>query len=88
MIDTDVCYADVKPNNILVECKLSGHGQRQVSVDHVQIADVEDACHVPPGRTIRGTQIGNWMWRSPEAHAQGPLGKPSDMFSFGLVVSF
>jgi hypothetical protein len=34
-----------------------------------------------------GRQAGNWMWRSPEAHAQGPLNKPSDIFSFALVVS-
>jgi serine/threonine protein kinase len=27
------------------------------------------------------------MWRSPEAHASGPVNKPSDMFSFGIVVS-
>lgn len=27
------------------------------------------------------------MWRSPEAHAQGRINKPSDMFSFGIIVS-
>lgn len=35
-----------------------------------------------------GKQVGNWMWRSPEAHARGPVNKPSDIFSFTLVVSF
>lgn len=34
-----------------------------------------------------GKQAGNWMWRSPEAHARGPVNKPSDVFSFALVVS-
>lgn len=33
-----------------------------------------------------GKQVGNWMWRSPEAHASGPVGKPSDIFSYALVV--
>ena len=27
------------------------------------------------------------MWRSPEAHAGYGVEKPSDMFSFGIVVS-
>lgn len=35
-----------------------------------------------------GSQVGNQLWRSPEAHAQGPVGSPSDIFSFGIVVSF
>jgi hypothetical protein len=47
----------------------------------------EDACYVPPGSAVIGTQVGNWMWRSLEAHAQGPVNMPSDMFSFSLVVS-
>lgn len=55
--------------------------------NRVQIADVEGVCHVPPGSAVVGLQAGNWMWRSAEAHAQGPVNKPSDMFSFGLVVS-
>ena len=76
---------DIKPNNILLDWEPSH--DRDIVVKRVQIADVEDACYVPPGRTILGTQVGNWMWRSPEAHAQGPVNKSSDMFSFGLVVS-
>lgn len=56
-------------------------------IDQVQLADIEDAVHLPPGRHFVGRQAGNYMWRSPEAHAEGPIGKPSDMFSFGVVVS-
>nr|POE75149.1 cyclin-dependent kinase 6 [Quercus suber]POE94772.1 cyclin-dependent kinase 6 [Quercus suber] len=52
----------------------------------VQLTDLEDSVHLPPGRAVLGAQVGNWMWRSPEAHAQGPVEKPSDMFSFGIVV--
>lgn len=42
---------------------------------------------MPPGTALCGGQVGNLMWRSPEAHAGGPIKKPSDMFSFGIVVS-
>ena len=56
-------------------------------IDQVQLADLEDSAHVPPDCDILGKQAGNWMWRSPEAHASGPVNKPSDMFSFGIVVS-
>lgn len=54
----------------------------------VQLADFEDAAHVPLGYDIMGSQVGNQLWRSPEAHAQGPVNSYSDMFSFGIVVSF
>ena len=57
-----------------------------LKIEQVQLVDLEDTVHLPPGRVIVGAQVGNWMWRSPEAHAQGPVEKPSDMFSFGIVV--
>jgi serine/threonine protein kinase len=56
-------------------------------IEQVQLADIEDAAYVPPGSDIMGKQVGNLMWRSPEAHAQGRVNKPSDIFSFGVVVS-
>lgn len=31
--------------------------------------------------------IGHRFWRSPEAHARRMIGKPTDIFSFGLIVS-
>lgn len=58
-----------------------------MEIDQVQLADLEDSAHVPPNCAIFGKQVGNWMWRSPEAHASGPIHKPSDMFTFGIVVS-
>ena len=57
-----------------------------LKIEQVQLVDLEDTVHLPPGRVIMGAQVGNWMWRSPEAHAQGPVEKPSDIFSFGIVV--
>ena len=58
----------------------------EVKVEKVQLVDLEDAAHLPPGSAVVGAQVGNIMWRSPEAHAMGPVWKPSDMFSFGVVV--
>ncbi len=75
---------DVKANNVLIQTKESATG---TDIELVQLADLEDAAHLPPGTAAMGAQLGNWMWRSPEAHAQGPIEKPSDMFSFGVVVS-
>jgi len=47
-------------------------------VTEVRLADLEDSAIVPQGSAIIGRQMGNWMWRSPEAHAEGPMNKPSD----------
>lgn len=62
-------------------------GQDGIVIERVQVGDLEDAAHIPPGSAMIGKQAGNWMWRSPEAHARGPVNKPSDIFSFALVVS-
>lgn len=57
------------------------------SITDVRLGDIEDAAIVPPGCGISGRQMGNWMWRSPESHAEGPMTSPSDIFSFVVVVS-
>lgn len=75
---------DVKPDNILIQVEQTEAGPE---IGEVSLADLEDSAHVPPGRVLKGAQLGNWMWRSPESHAMGPIEKPSDMFSFGIVVS-
>lgn len=62
-------------------------GPEGTVVEHVQLADLEDSAHVPDGSDIVGKVVGNWMWRSPEAHAGARVNKPSDIFSFGIVVS-
>ncbi|KAH8425609.1 uncharacterized protein LDX57_003358 [Aspergillus melleus] len=55
------------------------------------IAELHEQDIVHTGKLIlsrvdeRGLTAGNWMWRSPEAHAKGPVNKPSDVFSFALV---
>ncbi|EDN11104.1 predicted protein [Histoplasma mississippiense (nom. inval.)] len=58
-----------------------------ILIERVQLGDLEDSADIPPGSAIIGKQAGNPVWRSPEAHAKGPVNKPSDIFSFALVVS-
>jgi len=75
---------DVKPDNILVNYR---HVDQDVVVEQVQISDLENAAYLPRPRCIKGMLAGNDDWRSPEGHFKGELNKPSDLYSFGLVVS-
>ncbi|RDL40784.1 Serine protein kinase [Venustampulla echinocandica] len=75
----------VKENNILVNYE---NVDGKIVVKSVQLGDLEDAAYVPPGSDIVGSKVGNQLWRSPEAHAQGPVNSPSDMFSFGIIVMY
>lgn len=59
----------------------------EMTIDRTQLTDLENAAHLPKGRCIKGMLAGNDNWRSPKAHFKGELSKPSDVFSFGLVVS-
>jgi len=52
----------------------------------VLITDLEDAVHIEQNQMLKGAALGNYMWRSPEVHAEGPMEMPSDMFAFGIVV--
>lgn len=76
--------SDIKPDNILIQMEQNAPG---AEIREVRLADLEDSAYVPPSRVLRDAQLGNWMWRSPESHAMGPIEKPSDMFSLGTVVS-
>lgn len=75
---------DIKPDNILVQ--LSGDAPG-FQTEKVLITDMENAHDLSPGRAVAGAALGNIMWRSPEAHAKGPMHLPSDMYAFGIVVS-
>ncbi|KJF60499.1 serine/threonine protein kinase [Coccidioides immitis RS] len=83
--ERDIVHTDIKANNILINWRIEKEDPRKIVVDQVQLSDVEDAVHLHPGRSIIGKQLGNYMWRSPEAHARGPINKASDIFSFGVV---
>ncbi|PWY96582.1 kinase-like protein [Aspergillus sclerotioniger CBS 115572] len=80
--DQDIVHTDIKADNIFIDWD---EHQAGITIHNVQLGDLEDAAHIPPGSHMIGKQAGNWMWRSPEAHASGPLNKPSDIFSFALV---
>jgi serine/threonine protein kinase len=79
-----IVHIDIKANDILIDWKNSSD---EMTMKQLRIADLEDAAYVPKDCVIRGRQVGNPMWRSPEAHASAEVHTPSDMFSFGLVVS-
>ncbi|OAF59192.1 hypothetical protein VC83_04335 [Pseudogymnoascus destructans] len=64
---------------------IAGSCSEGIVIKSVQLADLEDAAYVPPGSAIMGSQVGNQLWRSPEAHAQGPVNLSSVIFSFGIV---
>lgn len=57
-------------------------------VEKVELSDLENAACLPKGRCIKGMLPGNDNWRSPEGHLRGELNKPTDIFSFGIMVSF
>lgn len=60
-----------------------------ITFRNVQITDLEDAyAIVPDSKGIVGRTYGNHFWRSPESWAKAVQDIPSDIFSFGLVVSF
>ena len=72
----------MKANNIVIYWEEGCNG---IKVTEVQLTNLEDAAHLKPKFNICGLQAGNYMWRSPEAHASARVNKPSDMFSFGVV---
>ncbi|KAI0545242.1 kinase domain-containing protein [Xylaria curta] len=80
--DRDIVHLDIKPDNILINCRNDDTG---TLVEQVQFSDLENAAYLPKGRCIKGMLAGNENWRSPEGHFKGELNKPSDMFSFGAV---
>ncbi|KAL8705139.1 MAG: hypothetical protein Q9201_001742 [Fulgogasparrea decipioides] len=83
-LTTGGLFADLKSNNILLMYEVSPNGE--VDVTRVNVADWDNAAKLKEGQAITGTQVGNVMWRSPEAHAGIRIGKASDIFSFGIIV--
>ncbi|KAI0007845.1 kinase-like protein [Xylariaceae sp. FL0662B] len=81
----NIAHLDIKANNIMIDYHDTPNG---IVVDRVQLSDLEDSTHIPPGQALSGLQVGNQLWRSPEAHVQGAVGKPSDIFSLAIVFIF
>ena len=81
---TDWCWdTDVKPNNVLISYTSRPDGVREI--DGVSLSDTEDAARVNNGEAIF-FQVGNVLWRSPEAQTGTRVGKASDIWSFGVTV--
>ncbi len=75
----------MKFDNILLDYRKEAGDQ--FHIERVNLADPEMAAKVKERQVITGIQAGNVMWRSPEAQAGIGIAKPSDVFSFGIVVS-
>ena len=73
----------MKPNNILISFTPSSDGT--LEIHGVAMADLEDAVKIMPNEAIY-TQVGNILWRSPEAQTGIAVGKESDIWSFGVTV--
>lgn len=81
---TDWCWdTDVKPNNVLISYTSRPDGVREIV--GVSLSDTEDAARVNNGEAIF-FQVGNVLWRSPEAQTGTRVGKASDVWSFGVTV--
>jgi serine/threonine protein kinase len=74
---------DIKPANIMVDHR---DVEEKMMVKNVQLTDLNNAAYLPNGRQLNGMLIGNEDWRSPEAAFKSKVGKPTDIYSFGLVV--
>ena len=68
----------------MIDWHLDSDGQP--SVERVHLADTDCAFKLGE-RLFRGPPLGNVMWRSPEAQTGKGIGKESDVFSYGLIVS-
>jgi serine/threonine protein kinase len=80
---------DVQPGHVMVDWSLGQQGQ--VLIERVALIDPGISMESSGDGLIRlppfTPRLGNWWWRSPEGHTGQGIGKPSDLFSFGLVVS-
>ena len=55
-------------------------------IEQVVLSDLDCALKLK-GEKLLNHRMGNVMWRSPEGQTGKGIGKPSEVFSFGLVVS-
>ena len=55
-------------------------------IERVVLCDLDCALKLK-GEKLLNYRMGNVMWRSPEGQMGKGVGKPSEVFSFGLVVS-
>ncbi|PYH94867.1 kinase-like protein [Aspergillus ellipticus CBS 707.79] len=85
-MDGDLLRLNIKPNNILIDYDESP--EKQITINRVQISDLEDTVIAPPGKWLRGPLCGNAIWRSAESWARSRQNQSSDVFSFGIVMIY
>lgn len=68
----------------MLNWSLDGNGQ--FKIERVVLGDLDCALKLK-GEKLLDHRIGNVMWRSPEGQMGKGIGKPSEVFSFALVVS-
>lgn len=76
---------DIKPDNVMVDCSENNEGR--LEIERVVLSDLDCSLELE-GEKLLSARIGNVMWRSPEAQIGRAIGKPSDVFSYGLLVSW
>lgn len=74
----------VKPNNVMLDYSVDE--TVGFTVQKVVLGDLDCALKLENGRWFNG-MIGNFMWRSIEGQIGKGIRKPSEVFSFGLLVS-
>jgi hypothetical protein len=68
----------------MVECDLDGRADFK-QLQKVVLGEMDCALKLIDERPLNA-MIGNVMWRSPEGQIGKGIGKPSKVFSFGLLV--
>ena len=74
----------MKPDNVFVNWHIDKQGH--FNLDKVALVDLDVALELEDGKLFNH-RIGNVMWRSPEGQLRKGVGKHSEVFSFGLLVS-
>ncbi|KAJ8068584.1 hypothetical protein OCU04_002296 [Sclerotinia nivalis] len=73
---------DIKPDNVFLNWYVDN--EDKFHVDKVQLGDMDCGLRLE-GQKLLNYKIGNVMWRSPEGQVGKGIGKPSEVFSFGLL---
>ena len=74
----------MKPDNISLNWYVDSN--EEFHVEKVVLGDMDCALKLK-GEKLLNYKIGNIMWRSPEGQVGRGVGKPSEVFSFALLVS-
>jgi hypothetical protein len=69
----------------MVECDLDERASVK-RLQKVALGDIDCALKLIDDKPLNA-RMGNVMWRSPEGQIGKGIGKPSEVFSFGLLVS-